>query len=102
MLAKLKDRRQSQRYRVSGMAKIRANAGTLPRDCWVSDVSDGGVRLHVEHVEVPEQFTLVFAAVGNRPRECRVVWRLGCEVGAEFTDRTDMGFARRMAGGAGR
>jgi hypothetical protein len=49
---------------------------------------------------VPEQFTLVFAAMGNRPRECRVVWRLGCEVGAEFTDRTDMGFARRMAGGA--
>jgi hypothetical protein len=87
---------------VTGLAKIRSTAGMLPRDCWVSDISDGGVRLHVEHVEVPEQFILVFAAMGNRPRECRVVWRLGCEVGAEFTDRRDAGFARRLAAGAGR
>ena len=101
MLARMKqERRQTERFRVSGPAKIRQNAGALPRDCWVSDVSDGGVRLHAEHVEVPEAFILVFPGMGNRPRECRVVWRLGCEVGAEFVDRRDMGFAQRMAGGA--
>jgi PilZ domain-containing protein len=103
MLAKLKeDRRETQRYRVSGLAKIRSNAGALPRDCWVSDVSDGGVRLHAEHVEVPAEFILVFPGMGNRPRECRVVWRLGCEIGAEFIDRRDAGFAQRMAGDAAR
>jgi hypothetical protein len=101
MLAKpSQDRRRAHRYRVSGPAKIRSNAGTLPRDCWVSDVSDGGVRLHAEHVEVPAEFILVFPGMGNRPRECRVVWRLGCEIGAEFIDRRDAGFARRIAGGS--
>jgi hypothetical protein len=92
-----KDRRQTQRFRVSGPAKIRQNAGGLPRDCWVSDISDGGVRLHAEHVEVPDEFVLFFPALGNHPRECRVVWRLGFEVGAEFTDRREMGFAHRVA-----
>ena len=29
-----------------GMGKIMGGAGTLPRDCWISDVSDGGARLH--------------------------------------------------------
>jgi PilZ domain len=103
MLATMtKDRRQTQRFRVSGPAKIRPHAGALARDCWVSDVSDGGVRLHAEHVEVPEEFILVCAGMDNRPRECRVVWRLGCEIGAEFVDRRDMGFARRMVSGAAR
>jgi hypothetical protein len=31
-------------------------------------------------------------------RECRVVWRLGHEVGAEFTDVFAQGFARQVAG----
>jgi hypothetical protein len=89
------ERRRSQRHRISGIAKIQAHAGALPRECWVSDLSDGGVRLHSEHVEVPETFILVFPAAGRRARECRVVWRLGCEVGAEFTDRFEPGYAAR-------
>jgi hypothetical protein len=98
----LEDRRKTRRFAVSGMAKIQPHAGALPRDCWVSDVSDGGVRLHAEYVDVPQQFILLFAAIGNRPRECRVVWRLGCEVGAEFIDRGEKGFARHMAASARR
>jgi len=93
------ERRKSQRYRVSGTAKIQPHAGALPRDCWVSDLSDGGVRLHSEHVEVPQEFILSFPAAGQRPRECRVVWRLGYEIGAEFVDRGEMGYARRVAAG---
>jgi hypothetical protein len=92
-----RERRQTERHRVSGPAKIRPHAGALARDCWVSDISEGGVRLYAEHVEVPEEFILVCSAAGNRPRECRVVWRLGCEVGAEFVDRRDMGLPRRVA-----
>ena len=98
----IRERRQTQRYRVSGLAKIRSHTGALPRDCWVSDVSDGGVRLHAEHVDVPQEFILMFSGMGNRPRACRVVWRLGCEIGAEFVDRRDTGFARRVAGGSAR
>jgi hypothetical protein len=91
------ERRRTQRYRVSGIAKIQSSAGALPRECWVSDLSDGGVRLHSEHVEVPDEFLLLFPNAGPRPRECRVVWRLGFEVGAEFIDRPQMEFARRAA-----
>ena len=97
-----RERRRTERYRVSGIAKIQPHAGALPRDCWVSDVSDGGVRLHSEHVEVPEQFTLLFPGAGHRPRECRVVWRLGYEIGAEFIDTAQAGFARRAVAGSRR
>ena len=94
----MNDRRRSHRHHYSGLAKIQPHAGALPRDCWVSDVSDGGVRLHCEQMEVPSDFLLL---LGNaRPRECRVVWRLGFEVGAEFLDRQEAGYARRMAGGS--
>jgi hypothetical protein len=92
----INDRRRTHRHRYSGLAKIQAHAGALPRDCWVSDISDGGVRLHCEQVDVPTEFLLL---LGNgRPRECRVVWRLGYEVGAEFLDRPEMDYARRRAG----
>ncbi|PWB60415.1 MAG: PilZ domain-containing protein [Bradyrhizobiaceae bacterium] len=86
------DRRRSQRHALRGLAKIRTSASTFPRDCWVTDVSDGGVRLFVEGLEVPESFTLVFDG-DARPRECRVVWRLGHEIGAEFTDGRRHNFA---------
>ena len=95
----IKERRRTQRYRISGVAKFQAHAGALPRDCWVSDLSDGGVRIHSEHMELPEQFLLLFPNAGPRPRECRVVWRLGCEIGAEFIDRAQAGFARRAVAG---
>ena len=87
----LQNRRHSQRHAMRGLAKIRYSGSTLPRDAWVTDVSDGGVRLFVEGYEVPEQFTLVLD--NARPRECRVVWRLGHEVGCEFTDGRDFDFA---------
>jgi hypothetical protein len=93
--AKPEDRRRSERHAVRGMAKILGGAGSLPRDCWISDVSDGGARLHSE-AEVPDEFALMLPG-GNR-RECRVVWRLGHEAGVEFADRFAPGFAREVAG----
>jgi hypothetical protein len=91
---KPQDRRRSERHLVRGPAQLLF--GSLPRDCWISDISDGGVRLHAEGVEVPDQFTLLLAGRRER-RECRVAWRLGHEIGAEFTD-AEAGFARRVAG----
>jgi hypothetical protein len=55
------------------------------------------VRLHAEGVDVPDEFTLLLAGRRER-RECRVVWRLGHEIGAEFIDAGARGFASRVAG----
>lgn len=101
-LKQAQDRRHSERHTVRGLAKIQAGTGSLPRDCWISDVSDGGVRLHAEGFEVPDEFMLVLPGQAGGRRECRVVWRLGHEVGAEFLDAPQTGFGRRMAGVYGR
>src|SRR6476619_1488020 len=95
--ARPEDRRRSERHNTRGLAKIQTGAGSLPRDCWISDISDGGVRMHSERMDVPDEFTLVLPGMTVR-RECRVVWRLGHEIGAEFTDRVDPGFAAQVAG----
>ena len=95
--AKPEERRHSERHSARGLAKIQTGGGSLPRDCWISDISDGGARLHSERMDVPDEFTLVLPGMSVR-RECRVVWRLGHEIGAEFTDQFVPGFARQVAG----
>ncbi len=81
---KSEDRRRSRRRLTNRMAKIQVGTGTLPRDCLVTDISDGGVRLHVEGFEVPDQFVLLLSGdgVAAKERAYRVVWRLGYEIGA--------------------
>jgi hypothetical protein len=83
MLA-LANRRRSERRVCRSFAKIQSGTGGLPRDCIISDISDGGVKLIAEHVEIPAEFTVIFSE--GRPRRCKLAWRLGCEVGAQFLD----------------
>jgi hypothetical protein len=78
----LANRRRSERRLCRSLAKIQSANGSLPRDCVVTDISDGGVKVVAEHVEIPPEFTLIFSE--GRPRQCRLVWRIGCEFGAEF------------------
>ena len=59
------------------------------RTCLVTDVSDGGVRLFADGIDVPDEFILVFDGTGEAGRKCRVVWRLDCEIGAEFVETTE-------------
>jgi len=92
------DRRRSRRRTVNRMAKIQFGAGTPPRNCMITDISAGGVRLKVEGFEVPDAFVL-FINAGGVPRECvyRVVWRLDTEIGAafvRFVKRTNQGAVR--------
>jgi len=54
----------------------------LPRDCVITDISDGGVKVVAEHLEPPPEFTLIFST--GSPKQCRLVWQIGCEFGAEF------------------
>ena len=94
-LPKPEDRRISRRRFINRMAKIQLASGTLPRDCLITDISEGGVRLHVEGLDVPEDFVLLLSGDGIAAKECayRVVWRLGHEIGARF-----MGLLRRPRG----
>ncbi len=81
------DRRRTRRLVLNRMAKIQTGSGSLPRDCLITDISDGGIRLHIEGYEVPDDFVLVLSGDGlaAKERNYRVVWRLGFEIGAEFT-----------------
>ena len=79
----LANRRRSERQVCRSLAKIQLGAG-LPRDCTITDISDGGVKVVAEFLEVPPQFTIIFAP--DYSRQCRLRWRIGCEFGAEFTD----------------
>src|ERR1700731_2025125 len=85
-LPSVEERRRTRRREINRVAKIQFGSGTLPRDCLITDISDGGVRLHVEGFDVPDEFVLVLAGErrGAQDRCYRVVWRLGYEVGAEF------------------
>jgi hypothetical protein len=82
------DRRQSERRPISSLAKIQVSGGAFPRDCLLTNISDGGVRLHVEGLDVPDRFILLLSdgSGSAKPRDCNVVWRLGYELGAEFID----------------
>jgi hypothetical protein len=80
------ERRQTRRRLLNRVAKIQVGGGALARDCLVTDISEGGIRLHVEGFDVPDDFVLLLSGEGLTGNECayRVVWRLGYEIGAEF------------------
>jgi hypothetical protein len=81
-----KERRGVARRVINRVAQYHCGMGSLPRTCMVTDISSGGARLYSE-TEMPETFTLaVTGEDADIRRECRVVWRLGGEVGVTFTD----------------
>ena len=76
-------RRRSSRRHCFRAAKIQLGAWT--RDCLVIDISDGGVRLNAEGLDVPDEFVLLLSNDGVvRESTCKVAWRCGDEVGAKF------------------
>jgi hypothetical protein len=56
----------------------------LPRDCTITDISAGGVKVIAEQVDIPTEFTIILSE--GRPRQCRLAWRIGYEFGAQFVD----------------
>jgi PilZ domain len=83
MLA-LANRRKSERRLCRSLARIQLGTGSLPRDCTITDISDGGVKVIAEYVDIPSEFTIILSE--GRPRQCRLAWRIGCEFGAQFVD----------------
>lgn len=83
----LGERRKYKRHVLNRMAKFRTDLGGLPRDCMITDISEQGARLFIEGLDVPEQFHLIVSGADGAQHECRVVWRLGGEVGVSFIGR---------------
>jgi hypothetical protein len=81
------ERRKSPRRSVRRLAHIRF-AGSPPRDCLVTDISDDGVRVFAAGVEVPDRFVLLLSDYEGHltSHKCRVAWRLDYTVGAEFLE----------------
>jgi hypothetical protein len=80
----LANRRKSERRLCRRVAKIQFGTGSLPRDCMITDVSVGGVKVIAEYADIPPEFTIILST-GN-PRQCKLAWRIGCEFGAQFID----------------
>ena len=80
----LPNRRRSERYLCKRVAKIQFGTGSLPRDCTITDISDGGLKVIAEYPEIPPQFTIILST--GHPRQCRLAWRISCDFGAEFID----------------
>jgi hypothetical protein len=78
------NRRKSERRMCRSLARIQFGTGSLPRDCTITDISDGGVKVIAEYVDLPSEFTIILSE--GRPRQCRLAWRIGCEFGAQFVD----------------
>lgn len=77
-------RRREARQRYYRPAKIKLAAGARA-DCTVVDISDGGVRLNVEGLNVPDEFVLLISNKGKVEESAyKVVWRFGNELGAQF------------------
>src|SRR4029079_16577314 len=81
----LANRRRSERRVCRSFAKIQFATGGLARDCMITDVSDGGVKIIADYPEIPPEFTVIFST-GQRPRACKMAWRIGGELGAQFID----------------
>jgi len=87
MRSALKERRKTPRRAINRVAQYYTGAGALPRSCYITDMSDTGARLYCE-AGMPDSFILsVFNDDGEMRRDCRVVWRLGGELGIEFVGR---------------
>ena len=81
------EKRKLARSVINRVAQFSTDDGSLPRSCMITDISEGGARLYSE-TEIPQKFTLQVSHDGGQSRrDCRVVWRLGRELGVEFTDR---------------
>jgi hypothetical protein len=78
------DRRKHRRHIINRIAKFQTDAGALPRDCMITDISKQGARLFADGIEVPDQFHLLISGEKGERKECRVVWRLGGEIGVTF------------------
>ena len=84
-----KDLRQRPRTAVGSKAWIRFDDGFSVRACRLVDQSRTGFRIMVDAPrDVTDSFNLLLSRDAAPGRLCRVKWRTGSEIGAEFVGAT--------------
>ena len=79
------EKRGAPRYPLERLAKIQLGDDSPPCYCLVTDISDGGVRILLNGLDIPEEFVLLLSGDGPaKDGRYRVIWRLGNEVGAKL------------------
>ena len=73
--------------KINRLARIHAESGTTC-ECTITDFSEGGARLFVPDIQLPDQFVLAITGDTLTREECRVAWRLGGEMGVQFVTRS--------------
>lgn len=77
--------RKAARRKMGAPAWIRPEEGFSVRKCIISDISPTGVRLVVDRSAVTvKRFRLLTTRDAAHGCLCRVRWRRGLEIGAEF------------------
>jgi hypothetical protein len=85
------EKRRAQRHYLGRVAAIVFGLEAEQHYCLVTDVSEGGVRLHVKELNVPDDFSLRFApGVPAQSGNYKVTWRRGQDLGAKFVDSDAM------------
>ena len=80
-----KDFRKDARNSIGSKAWIRFDDGFSVRECRLVDLSGGGIRILVKAPhDVATQFSVLMTRDAAPGRRCRIKWRRGKEIGAEF------------------
>jgi len=80
-----KNDRDADREKAGTKAWIRFDDGFSVRPCLIAELSSTEVRIVVEEPHtVAEKFSLLFRRDSGPGRRCRIRWRRGSEIGAEF------------------
>jgi hypothetical protein len=80
-----KDSRKAAREATGTKAWIRFDDGFSVRACRLINLSHTGIRIAVDAPhDVADLFSLLLSRDAAPGRRCRVKWRKGAEIGAEF------------------
>jgi PilZ domain len=79
-------KRQVFRRTANLSAWIEVDNNSLLERCKLVDVSGKGARLIPGDIHnLPTHFNLHLSRFGQAPKQCKIIWRRGNEVGVEFT-----------------
>ena len=81
------ERRKTPRWRVEYIANL-VSDDNAPQYCVVTEMSDGGVRLHAIEYRIPDEFVLRLTRHGYA-KAYRVIWRSGRKIGAKLIGPVD-------------
>ena len=80
--------RKATRRQMGAPAWIRPDEGFSVRKCIISDISATGVRLYIDEQHTTmKKFSLLMSRNAAQGCPCRVKWRRGTQIGAEFLAR---------------